>query len=322
MPFFSIIIPVYNVEAYLDKCIKSILCQTFKDFEIILIDDGSTDASGEICDRYDNHKNIKVFHQKNHGSSSARNKGLEIAKGKFVIFIDSDDYWINSNGLQLISERIHQYNNDVVLFREKEVYIYNKNKEYVHKPFDLDMFVGRSKLSILTYLYSSQTFPGATWIFAVKRSLIIENNMRFPEGVSAEDIGWINNILINCSSLGAINEVIYAYVQDRNGKITGSPKLSGVQGSVLAMKEWLSSDKLELCLPITMRMAHLYWVQVLAYAALNKSDRKMIREEVKNCSKILNYSGLKKDKFLKYFLKIFGFYYTGKLLFIGFKFRR
>ena len=93
MPLISIIIPVYNVERYLHKCINSVLCQTYKNIELILVDDGSTDHSGKICDEYSNgYTNVSVVHQKNAGVSSARNKGLDIAKGDYVFFLDSDDF--------------------------------------------------------------------------------------------------------------------------------------------------------------------------------------------------------------------------------------
>lgn len=97
MPKISIIVPVYNVEKYLRKCIDSILNQTFKDFELILIDDGSTDESGKICDEYNLKDNrIKVIHKENGGLSSARNAGLDIAQGEYIGFVDSDD-WIESD---------------------------------------------------------------------------------------------------------------------------------------------------------------------------------------------------------------------------------
>ena len=88
----SIIIPVYNVEKYLRECLDSILAQSYKDFEIILVDDGSTDSSGNICDEYSmKYENIKVLHKNNNGLSSARNAGLDIAQGEYILFIDSDD---------------------------------------------------------------------------------------------------------------------------------------------------------------------------------------------------------------------------------------
>lgn len=89
----TIIVPVYNVEPYLSDCIESILSQSFDNFELLLIDDGSTDSSGEICDRYaKSDKRIRVFHTENQGVSSARNRGLDEARGKYISFVDSDDY--------------------------------------------------------------------------------------------------------------------------------------------------------------------------------------------------------------------------------------
>lgn len=94
MPEFSIIVPIYKVEKYLEICIDSIIGQSFCNFELILVDDGSPDTCGEICDRYSSSDTrVKVVHKENGGLSSARNAGLDIATGKYVIFIDSDDFW-------------------------------------------------------------------------------------------------------------------------------------------------------------------------------------------------------------------------------------
>lgn len=111
----SVIIPVYNVEKYLNKCIESVLSQTFPNIEIILVDDGSTDNSGVICDEYAK-KNcrIKSFHKKNGGLSSARNYGINIASGDYLIFLDSDDYWIDNNILQKFIRKAKDYDLDVV----------------------------------------------------------------------------------------------------------------------------------------------------------------------------------------------------------------
>ncbi len=96
-PAVSVIVPVYNVEPYLARCLDSILAQTFTDFELLLIDDGSPDRCGEICDEYPGKDNrVRVFHQPNAGVSCARNKGLDVAKGHYVVFVDSDDYVLPS----------------------------------------------------------------------------------------------------------------------------------------------------------------------------------------------------------------------------------
>lgn len=111
----SIIVPVYNVERYLEQCILSILSQTYRDFELLLIDDGSTDLSGVICDKYAHHDSrIVVYHKCNGGLSSARNVGISNAKGKYVIFVDSDDYWCSPFALNSLLECAVQNNADIV----------------------------------------------------------------------------------------------------------------------------------------------------------------------------------------------------------------
>ena len=142
MPFFSIIVPVYNTEKYLERCINSIVDQTFKDWELILIDDGSTDKSGKICDKYlilD--ERVYVEHKKNNGVSAARNRGLEIAKGEYITFIDSDD-WIDLDFLEKVYAKIKNKDLDIIMtecvlelekksvnrLKEKKFLIINKNE--------------------------------------------------------------------------------------------------------------------------------------------------------------------------------------------------
>ena len=115
VPVFSVIVPVYNVEPYLKRCLDSILCQTFSDFELILVDDGSTDRSGEICDAYaEQNERIRVIHQENKGLSAARNTGLDHAQGTFVYFVDSDDY-LRENLLERVFESFGE-DTDLVTF--------------------------------------------------------------------------------------------------------------------------------------------------------------------------------------------------------------
>ena len=118
---YSIIIPVYNVEQYLSKCIESVLNQTYSNYEIILIDDGSKDDSGNICDALaKNNDFIKVIHKKNGGLSDARNVGLENSVGDYVIFLDSDDFWVDCNFLENISKL--ENNTDLIIFNSFKYY--------------------------------------------------------------------------------------------------------------------------------------------------------------------------------------------------------
>lgn len=115
MPKLSVIVPIYNTEKYLSNCIESILNQTFADFELILVDDGSTDGSGDVCDEYcQSDDRVKVIHQKNGGVTEARKQGIEVALGEYISFIDSDD-WIESNMYQAMLEKADAYDADMIL---------------------------------------------------------------------------------------------------------------------------------------------------------------------------------------------------------------
>ena len=114
MATISIIVPVYNVEKYLERCVKSIQNQTYSDLEIILVDDGSPDSSGALCDQYAKEdKRIKVIHKKNGGLSEARNYGIEAATGSYIMFIDSDD-WIDLDMAEMLCKLSNKYDADIV----------------------------------------------------------------------------------------------------------------------------------------------------------------------------------------------------------------
>lgn len=171
-PTISIIVPVYKVEKYINECIDSILAQTFKDFELILIDDGSPDRSGEICDEYaGKDKRIKVIHKKNEGVSIARNTGIELAKGKWIYFVDSDD-WIESDLLDCfinnLSEKTDLY---FIGFTAETATSRTMTVVFDDMAFD-------NKETAIKYIYEKNGF-GVTWNKLFSSKIIKESNIRF-----------------------------------------------------------------------------------------------------------------------------------------------
>ena len=165
MPLFSIIVPIYNTEKYLKRCIKSILKQPFKDFELILIDDGSTDDSYLICQNYaKDDSRIKAVHKENGGVSSARNKGLEYAKGTYLWFVDSDDY-IKPNALMDLSLKVLNEKSDLLIF--------NTTIEENHKINNFDTFF---ELYYFKYILGFEP-----WNKLYLREIIEQNNLKFDE---------------------------------------------------------------------------------------------------------------------------------------------
>lgn len=214
MPLFSIIVPVYKTEQYLDKCILSILQQTYSDFEVILVDDGSPDKCPQICDEYEKKDNrIKVIHKENGGVSSARNSGMALATGKYIWFIDSDDY-IETDSLQRLYDIQNKYVANLYIFNNtfvSEVYIKN-----------MDEFLERY---YFTYLLGFEP-----WNKLYERSIIQENGLYFD---TQETIG--EDLLFNINyyrilfmkqqgSIFFVGQKYYQYVERGESAMNSASK--------------------------------------------------------------------------------------------------
>ena len=185
----SVVIPIYNVKPYLERCIQSVLRQTFKDMEIILVDDGSTDGSGDLADQLATHDSrIRVIHQENHGLSVARNVGLQNASGEYVIFLDSDDEWLLPNGIETLL-RESTSGCDLIVF--KRVDFWKQGRRDDSADYDLDAL---SKLqdgaAVFAYLVKTQQFQISACFLMSRRQVLMENEIFFPVGYADEDVSW------------------------------------------------------------------------------------------------------------------------------------
>lgn len=287
-PFFSIIVPIYKVEQYIDRCIQSVISQSFGDFELILVDDGSPDNCPKICDEWEKKDDrVIVLHRVNGGSSDARNAGLNIANGKYVLFLDSDDYWCDIHLLRDVHNRSHKYGEDIILIGSKTLYE-NGTEEVTRSNYNLDILNRHNKVASLDSLISDNNFPGSAWIYAVTRSLIESKNLRFKLGVTAEDYEWIVATVISANAIGAIDGIQYVYVR-RSGSITTQSKFSGIQGAKNAFVCYYS---------MTLRfkamdsfLSRIYLFAVMSYNRLPSSDRVKARPILGSYMKILKEAG-------------------------------
>lgn len=268
----SIIIPVYNVEQYLRKCVESLIHQDYSSYELILVDDGSTDSSPDICDEYVKREyseeirvnSIKVIHQANAGLSAARNVGLKVAKGEYVCFVDSDDYW-EENVLGELMEQVERENLDVLRFdyqnvklkhegirgleseREYEIFEPNKTPRYIDK--------GTEVVDGLTYLNTRMGFACYAVMFIIKRSLLVkelenegirelEGDCLFTKGIHFEDVEWLPRMMQRAKRVNSVQTIVYNYLV-RQGSIT---KTQGDKTKIL--------KNLEDCLLIIDRYRH------------------------------------------------------------------
>lgn len=208
----SVIIPVYNIEKYIEKCVRSVLAQTYADLEIILVDDGSPDGSGNICEMLkEQEPRIRVIHKENGGLSDARNAGLDAAVGEYISFIDGDDY-IHPQMYEIMLDNLRKEDADIVCCKFKRV------TAEENCPFDMPnckaAYVVLNAAEALTNL---QTVDVTACNKVYKRKIF--DNLRFPFGRYHEDEWTIHRILYGCGRIIAIDAELYYYVS-RSGSIT------------------------------------------------------------------------------------------------------
>ncbi len=220
MPKFSIIIPVYNVEKYIEKCLDSVEKQTFSDYEIIVVNDGTKDNSIELIKDRD----IKIINQKNKGLSAARNTGLKHAKGDYIIFLDSDDYW-ESNVLKEINKATKN-SPDVIRFQIQEV----DEESNIIKKYEETAFENKSGEEAFE-LITKYHFVENAWCYAIKRKYYLKEKYQFKEGTIHEDFGLMPLVIIKAKNVSSISYIGYNYLQ-RQGSIMSSNNYDKVKKKV------------------------------------------------------------------------------------------
>ena len=216
-PLLTVVIPVYNVEKYLNRCLESILIQEWKNYDIILVDDGSTDRSPQICDDYvKTYDFISVIHKENGGLSEARNTGISQAKGEYIYFPDSDD-WIEPDTFIDLAEALESQKFDIISFNrefvkgEEDVIISDSVETQVF--YGKDAFVHMLKHSYITGFANDKIY---------RKSLFIDNNILFPSRKYYEDLGTNYKLFLSAQKVYATNQKYYHYLIDNPDSITQS----------------------------------------------------------------------------------------------------
>lgn len=203
---FSVIVPIYKVEEYLDRCVESLVSQTYSDIEIILVDDGSPDRCPEMCDAWaEKDSRIKVIHKENGGLSDARNAGLAVAKGEYISFVDSDDY-IDCNSFAKFEEYTHEKTD--ILVGDIEV-IGGKNYS-----MHAEEFLGK-KVSGSEYLKTSiakNRAPAPVWINLYRREFLVENSLLFKVGILHEDEHFMPRVFLAAKTVIYTGINFYRYI--------------------------------------------------------------------------------------------------------------
>lgn len=212
----SIIIPVYNVHLYVEKCVNSVMNQANNEIEIILINDGSTDNSGELCkelkSKYSNY--VNYYSKNNSGLSDTRNIGITKSNGQYIMFLDSDDYI--ENNLSEIINILKSEKPDILYYGYNKVFDDDSKIMYTFKSEQDKLF---NKDDFMIYELSKRNLPIPACFGIYKKKIIIDNNIMFEQGILHEDERWSPIVLLNSSTIYTSSLVVYNYVQ-RNGSIT------------------------------------------------------------------------------------------------------
>lgn len=226
----SIIVAIYNVDKYIEQCIKSLINNMNEFVELILVDDGSTDTSSSICDNYSKFENVKVIHQKNSGVSVARNIGIENSIGKWITFVDGDDF-VENEFITEILNCIDKYDTDMIVFNYKAYINMENNYECRTIPFSGSKYITDEKnffqKRMISQYYNGGdqktiVSSGTTWCKVVKKDVIIKNNIRFKPGlIKAQDtIFWLN-VTENVESIFYLDKCLYNYRLSLNSISSG-----------------------------------------------------------------------------------------------------
>ena len=212
----SVIVPVYSVANYLPICIESVLKQSYSNTEVILGDDGSPDNSANICDKYaESFPNVRVIHKQNGGLSDARNKGVEYATGDYITFLDGDDFWDDTDALEILVRRIEKTNADVLNYSFKKYYEDTQEKipyfqDVLAMPLEMS-----SKIEQLAYLSDNHLYISSACTKLIKKELFTKD-LLFEVGVYSEDVEWSARLIKKARTMDFICVNFYCYRQRRD----------------------------------------------------------------------------------------------------------
>lgn len=284
----SIIIPIYNVEKYLPACLDSIIGQTHKDLEIILVNDGSTDNCRQICEEYaEKDKRIKVIHRENGGLSDARNAGLEIATGDFISFVDSDDM-ISSDFYEKLLNALLSNDADIAECGFLKFETEQELKILPETPVSkIELFEAEEALELLMKDY----IQSMVWNKIFRKEIVIDSE--FPKGKIHEDVFWTHQVIGNSRKIVKIHDILYFYRQQKNsimGKRYSLHRLDAVEAleaRIFYMKKYFPKlESLAIRVFCFTAMSHLRQLNEHPEIDPNESYRNEIKQWIRKYNKI------------------------------------
>ncbi len=314
MVTLSIVVPIYKVEKYIDECINSVLSQSFQDYELILVDDGSPDKCPEICDEYaKNNNRIKVIHKENGGLSDARNAGIKNASGKYILFLDADDFLIKESLKKLYDCIISVGEIDVILcsmlFYDVKSSLYYKK----HKPYIETCNKQVSGIDVLVDLIRTKTIVWNAFSSVFRRENLLNNNVYFEKGlIGAEDLDFFIDIILKSSTFYTKNIDICVYRVGREGSITTDLNIKAFYGQLYIRKKWFdyfyildvdAQSKKVLC----SFFSSLFIMKIFALHMFDKREKYELLQFIRNNIYITEYPTNTKYRIIAKIYKVLGF---------------
>ncbi len=304
-PLFSIIVPAYNVENYLSECIESVLGQSYMDYELILVDDGSTDRTGEICDQYvkanSEHYTVKVIHQDNAGLSAARNTGIKEAQGEYLIFLDGDDY-LEHTALKTIRDGLEP-GLDLLRYQAQEVFADGKTVQHTETGFTTIPGV-EAFPKLARYHYTENA-----WLYAYRREFFLKNGFTYAKGRLSEDFGLTPLIIARAKKVKAIPDICYNYRQRTGSIMHDTTHTTRRVGDMLAQLQIMFPELV--AIPGTKAILHYLVVSFLSGATdLERNEFLRVHQTAKQKGMLQyiyppNLRALPRSILLKHFPKTF-----------------
>lgn len=309
---FSVVIPVYKVEEYLDQCVQSVVEQTYRRLEILLVDDGSPDRCGAMCDDWAKKDDrIRVIHQENGGLSDARNTGIRHAGGDYVLFLDSDDWWEQNTVLETLAKQLEKTPVDVL------TYNYRKSVDGVPQPAYFDEQIPSHDTPVdIAAMVQKDLWVCSSWNKAVRFSLFEQGDLFFRKGITSEDMDWSLRLALKAGTFAFVNCCVLAYRQ-RSMSITHSVSKKSVvtlRDNIACCIELLkkAGKDMEDCL--NPYVAYLFATLIHNVASLPRGERKDFTADLKAMKYLLACSGNPKVRLIHRCSRLMGLSGTMMLL--------
>ena len=322
-PFLSVIIPVYKVEAYLERCVHSVLNQDFTDIEVILVDDGSPDRCPDICDELSrNDERVVVIHKENGGLSSARNAGMKIAKGIYLAFLDSDDQWAEGQLKKLI-QAMEGKNIPFIMFRSYSLYSDGTLMERDDHALFHDEVNSYDVCDLYRILIPSGDLHEQAGTHIIQTSFCRDNNLYFTEGLLGEDTEWMFRVLRITDTILAINIPLQIYTESNSNSITHNIKSKNVSDLLEIIKKSLAfADLVKDCRTVKYELAHCSYLWSTALGLYNnipQIEKNTIKPDFYKIKKRLILNDHPKSRLVGMVYDIFGLQITSRILSIYIK---